>query len=63
MKLNLDKEFKLTVKDIFFVIFLSMGLGCGIGLFLNLAAEILFSLTVAYLCFLAISHIITDENI
>jgi len=46
--IDFKQEHTLTLFDILLIIFISLGFGCGIGLFINWAAWLFFSLSIIY---------------
>jgi len=46
--IDFKQEHTLTLLDILLIIFLSLGFGCGIGLFIDWAAWLFFGLSIIY---------------
>jgi len=49
VEIDLEKEYKLKLKDILLIVFLCMGIGSAFGLFLSVMAWILLSLLIFYI--------------
>jgi len=62
MKIDLNKEYKLTLSDILVIIFLCLGFGCGIGLFLYWLAWAFFAFSIAYICFKILALFVTYKG-
>jgi len=46
--IDLRQEHTLTLFDVLLIIFISLGFGCGIGLFIDWAAWLFFGLSIIY---------------